>query len=29
MNLLLDAKVALRIDWLRDSGGARETVPRL
>jgi uncharacterized OsmC-like protein len=28
MNLLMDAKVNLRIEWLRDSGGAQETVPR-
>lgn len=28
MNLLLDAKVALRIEWLRDSGGVQQTVPR-
>jgi hypothetical protein len=28
MNLLLDAHVDLRIEWLRDSGRARETVPR-
>ena len=28
MNLLLDAKVNLRIDWLRDSGGTCEIVPR-
>jgi len=29
MNLLLDAKVDLRIEWLRDEGGACEAVPRL
>jgi uncharacterized OsmC-like protein len=28
MNLLLDAKVDLRIEWLRDRGGALEPVPR-
>jgi hypothetical protein len=28
MNLLLDAKVNLRIEWLRGSGGTLETVPR-
>lgn len=28
MNLLLDAKVDLRVEWLRDSGGTCETVPR-
>ncbi len=28
MNLLLDAEVDLRIEWLRDSGGTHETVPR-
>jgi uncharacterized OsmC-like protein len=28
MNLLLDAKVDLRVEWLRDSGCTRETVPR-
>ena len=27
MNLLLDAKVNLRIEWLRDEGGTLETVP--
>ena len=26
MNLLLDAKVDLRIEWVRDSGGTLETV---
>ena len=26
MNLLLDAKVDLRIEWVRDSGGTREIV---
>ena len=29
LNLLLDAKVDLRIEWLCDQGGAREAVPRL
>jgi hypothetical protein len=29
MNLLLDAKVDLRIEWLRDADGTREAVPRL
>src|SRR5262245_46783972 len=29
LNLLLDAKVDLRIEWLRDEGGACEAVPRL
>jgi uncharacterized OsmC-like protein len=28
MNLLLDAKVDLRIEWVRDSGGTLETVLR-
>jgi uncharacterized OsmC-like protein len=28
MNLLLDAKVDLRIEWVRNSGGTLETVPR-
>ena len=28
MNLLLDAKVDLRIEWIRDSCGTLETVPR-
>ena len=28
MNLLLDAKVDLRMEWLRDSGGAQESIPR-
>jgi hypothetical protein len=28
MNLLLDAKVDLRIEWVRHSGGRQETVPR-
>jgi len=28
MNLLLDAEVDSRIEWLRDSGGTHETVPR-
>ena len=28
LNLLLDAKVNLQIDWLRDSGHAVEAVPR-
>ena len=28
MNLLLDAKVDRRIEWLRDSGRDCETVPR-
>jgi hypothetical protein len=28
MNLLLDAKVELRIDWVRDSDGTLETVLR-
>jgi len=28
MNLLLDAKVDLRIEWVRDSSGTLETVPR-
>jgi uncharacterized OsmC-like protein len=28
MNLLLDAKVDLRIEWLRDCGGTLEPVPR-
>ncbi len=28
MNLLLDAKVSLRIEWLRDSGGTLEPIPR-
>ena len=28
MNLLLDAKVVLRIEWFRDSSGTLETVPR-
>ena len=28
MNLLLDAKVDLRVEWVRDSGGTLETVPR-
>lgn len=28
MNLLLDAKVDLRIEWVRDSGGTLETVAR-
>jgi uncharacterized OsmC-like protein len=28
LNLLLDAKVDLRIEWVRDDGGALETVPR-
>jgi uncharacterized OsmC-like protein len=28
MNLLIDAKVDLRIEWLRDSGGAIEVVSR-
>jgi len=28
MNLLLDAKVDLRIEWVRDSGGILETLPR-
>jgi hypothetical protein len=27
MNLLLDAKVGLRIEWLRSSGGTVEPVP--
>jgi len=26
MNLLLDAKVDLRIEWARDNGGSLETV---
>jgi uncharacterized OsmC-like protein len=29
MNLLLDAQVGLRIEWLRDADGSREAVPRL
>jgi hypothetical protein len=29
LNLLLDAKIDLRIEWLRDTGGTREAVPRL
>ena len=29
LNLLLDAKVDLRVEWLRDEGGTREPVPRL
>lgn len=29
MNLLLDAKVDLRIEWLRDEDGTRQPVPRL
>jgi len=29
LNLLLDAKVDLRIEWLRDETGTRETVSRL
>jgi len=28
LNLLLDAKVNLRIEWHRDTGGTREEVPR-
>ena len=28
MNLLLDAKVDLRIEWVRDSAGTLETIPR-
>jgi uncharacterized OsmC-like protein len=28
MNLLLDAKVAMQIEWLRDNGGAQHMVPR-
>lgn len=28
MNLLLDAKVDLRLEWVRRSGGTLETVPR-
>jgi uncharacterized OsmC-like protein len=28
MNLLLDAKVDLGVEWVRDSGGTLETVPR-
>jgi hypothetical protein len=28
LNLLLDAKVNLQIDWLRDSGHTLEAVPR-
>ena len=28
MNLLLDAKVVLRIEWFRDSSGTLETAPR-
>ena len=28
MNLLLDAKVDLRIEWFRDSSGTLETAPR-
>jgi hypothetical protein len=28
MNLLLDAKVDLRVEWVRDSGGSLETVTR-
>jgi hypothetical protein len=28
LNLLPDAKVDLRIEWLRDTDGTRETVPR-
>jgi uncharacterized OsmC-like protein len=28
LNLLLDAKVDLRIEWLRDAEGTREAVPR-
>jgi hypothetical protein len=28
LNLLLDAKVDLRIEWVRDDGGALEAVPR-
>jgi len=28
MNLLVDAKVDLQVEWVRDSGGTLETVPR-
>jgi len=28
MNLLLDAKVDLRVEWARDSVGTLETIPR-
>jgi uncharacterized OsmC-like protein len=28
MNLLVDAQVDLRIEWVRDSGGQQEAVPR-
>jgi uncharacterized OsmC-like protein len=28
LNLLLDAKVNLHIEWLRDTGGTRQPVPR-
>ena len=28
MNFLLDAKVDLRVEWVRDRGGALEVVPR-
>jgi hypothetical protein len=28
MNLLLDAKVSLQVEWVRDSGGRIETAPR-
>jgi uncharacterized OsmC-like protein len=28
LNLLLDAKVNLHVEWLRDTGGTREAVPR-
>jgi hypothetical protein len=28
MNLLLDAKVDLRAEWVRDSSGTLQTVPR-
>jgi hypothetical protein len=28
MNLLVDAKVDLRIEWVRDSGGSLEKVSR-
>jgi uncharacterized OsmC-like protein len=28
LNLLLDAKVNLRMEWLRDANGSREPVPR-
>jgi len=28
MNLLIDAKVDLRVEWLRDSGGTLQVVSR-